>query len=156
MLRFLRVSWHRVGEAHAEGRSLAKGEIERIESLYDRILKRGETEWHQGKVRPKVGTSGRKPKSPGANLSQRFLEHKPAILRFLHDAQVPFDKNLAERDLRMSKVKQKVSGSLRTEEGARQFARAQGVISTLRKQDLGILQSLISIGTDSFSFSLST
>lgn len=152
MLRLLRVSWHRAGEAHAEGLSLAKEQIERIESLYDQILKRGETEWHQGKVRPKVGRKGRQPKSPGANLGQRFLSHKPAILRFLHDAQVPFSNNLAERDLRMSKVKQKVSGSMRTEEGARQFARAQGVISTLRKQGLGILQSLIHIGTNSFSF----
>jgi len=152
MLRLLRVSWRWVGEAHAAGRSLAKGEIERIESLYDRILERGETEWHQGKVRPKVGTKGRKPKSPGANLGERFLNHKTAILRFLHDAQVPFDNNLAERDLRMSKVKQKVSGSMRTKEGARQFARAQGVISTLRKQGLGILQSLIRIGKNSFFF----
>src|SRR5690606_41750729 len=84
-----------------------------LESLYDRILERGETEWHQGKVRPKVGTKGRKPKSPGANLGERFRVHKPAILRFLRDAQVPFDNNLAERDLRMSKVKQKDRKSTR-------------------------------------------
>ncbi|OBR69830.1 hypothetical protein A7K91_21980, partial [Paenibacillus oryzae] len=154
MLRLLRVSWHRVGEAHAKGLALTKGEIERIESLYDRILELGATVWNQGKVRPKVGVKGRKPKSPGANLGERFLNHKTAILRFLHDAQVPFDNNLAERDLRMSKVKQKVSGSMRTKEGARQFARAQGVISTLRKQGLGILQSLIQVGKNSFSFAV--
>lgn len=156
MLRLLRVSWHQVKEASTRGSLLDTDTIQRIESLYDKILERGELEWHQGKVRPKTGTRGRKCKSPAANLGERFRLHKASILRFLHDPRVPLDNNLAERDLRMTKVKQKVSGSFRTWDGARQFARAQGVISTLRKQALPILTSLMAMFKNNFSFPQST
>lgn len=152
MIRLLLASWNMVKEARAHDRPLKPDTIERIERLYDTILQRGESEWHQGKVRPKTGTRGRKCKSPAANLGERFLTYKESILRFLYDARVPFDNNQAERDLRMTKVKQKVSGSFRTWEGAHQFARAHGFISTLRKQGLPILNSLIAILHDTFVF----
>lgn len=152
MLRLLLTSWNGVKEARVHGRPLEPDTIQRIERLYDTILQRGESEWHRGKVRPKTGTRGRKCKSPAANLGERFRMHKASILRFLYDARVPFDNNQAERDLRMTKVKQKVSGSFRTWEGAHQFARAHGFISTLRKQGLPVLPSLIAIFQDNFAF----
>lgn len=93
-------------EARARGCLLEPDTIARIKRLYDTILQRGESEWHQGKVRPKKGKRGLKCKSPAANLGERFQVYKASILRFLYDARVPFDNNHAERDLRMTKMKQ--------------------------------------------------
>ncbi|MDG0809380.1 IS66 family transposase [Cohnella rhizosphaerae] len=81
-------------------------------------------------------------RSKASNLGKRMNAQKPAILRFLSDARVPFDNNQAERDIRMTKVKHKISGCFRTEQGAKQFARLRSVISTLMKQGKPILDSL--------------
>ncbi len=64
------------------------------------------------------------------------------MLRFLYDFAVPFTNNQAERDLRMMKVKMKISGGFRTMVGARTFSSLRSVISTARKQGWNILQTL--------------
>ncbi len=66
-------------------------------------------------------------------------------MSLLHDAKVPFTNNDAERDLRMVKCKQKISGGFRTSMGAEYFARIRGFISTLRKQELRIMNSIEAI-----------
>jgi len=75
-------------------------------------------------------------------LLKRFINRKEDILRFMSHAIVPFTNNLAERDLRMLKVKQKVSGCFRTFSGAEMFCYARGAIKSLVKQGAKILPSI--------------
>jgi transposase len=90
---------------------------------------------------------GRIKQSPARNLIERLWLDQEAVLRLLFDLAIPFDNKQAERDLRMLKVQQKISGAFRSNEGAAAFARIRGYLSTLRKQGQALLPALQTIFT---------
>ena len=81
-------------------------------------------------------------KSPSYNLLMRLDVRWDQVLRFLTEAWVPFDNNQAERDLRMGKLKQKISGCFRSMGGGEAFCRLRSYLSTMRKQGKGVLAAL--------------
>lgn len=85
---------------------------------------------------------GRRKKTKAQNLLGRLEGYEPYVPAFLHDFGVPFTNNLAEQDVRMVKVQQKVSGSLRTQKGAKHFARIRSCLSTARKNGLNLLETI--------------
>lgn len=90
----------------------------------------------------KKGTRGPLRGDDVRNLLHRLREYQALILRFMHQLVVPFDNNLAEQDIRMMKVQQKISGGFRTPEGATIFCRIRSYLSTMRKQGIHLLTAL--------------
>jgi transposase len=94
------------------------------------------------------GTRGRPKKTKPRNLLERLQLRQDAVLAFVSDFKVPFDNNLAERDIRMLKLQQKISGCFRATHGAQVFCDIRSYISTIRKQKLSIWQALASLFSD--------
>lgn len=89
-----------------------------------------------------AGKRGRYKRTKGRNLVERLIKYKDAVLAFAFNQNVPFTNNLAERDIRPTKIKQKISNSFRSFEGAQYYARIEGFISTARKNNKNIFNEL--------------
>jgi hypothetical protein len=100
----------------------------------------------QSALERRKGARRHSPRRIGHGLLIRICDYKAAVLRFIDDFDVPFTNNLAEQDIRMMKVKMKISGGFRTNDGADIFATLRSVVSTARKQRWNILQALMTHG----------
>ena len=128
-------------QARSEGRHwLHPVEVADWEAQFFRLLHQGDQATPRATAPP--GARGKCKQSPARNLLDRLRKHQKAVLYFLEDLRVDFDNNLAERDLRMIKVQQKVSGCFRSLAGAQAFSCIRGYVSTLRKQGLPLLSAL--------------
>jgi transposase len=142
MQRLLRRACHATNLAREQGVPLKPGLIALIERRYGTVLAEGMA-FHQGQpALAKTGRRGRPPRRVGHNLLLRLSTRKQDVLRFLTDPSVPFTNNLAEQDGRMMKLRQKISGGFRSEDGAKNFAVIRSVLSTARKQGWNMLQTL--------------
>ena len=117
-------------------------QIKALEERFDAIIIRALEENPHSLNPEKQGKRGKNPKTKARNLLDRFIEHKEKILRFLTDLKVPFDNNQAERDIRMMKLQQKISGTFRKAMGAQAFCRIRAYISTGKKNGLPVLEGI--------------
>ena len=141
----LRRACHAVNLARERGIPLEPSLIELFHRRYDAIVAEGMA-FHdaQAPLEPATHSKkrGRKRRRTGHNLLLRLVTRKQDVLRFLSDPRVPFTNNEAERDGRMMKVKQKISGGFRSLEGATDFATIRSVIGTAMKQGWNVIQTL--------------
>lgn len=144
MFRFLRHAAHAANLAKRRNQPLKPGFLEWLSKRYGRIVAQG-LAFHERQAPLDAKAPRRRGKlrrRAGHNLLLRLQGHAHEALRFLANPDVPFSNNQAERDIRMMKLKQKISGCLRTMQGARNFATLRTVLSTARKQGWNILNTL--------------
>jgi transposase len=137
-----------VGEAKKAKQPRLPGHVlESHETKYDNIIQQGYEQNPVAPVEGRTGKRGRAAQSSTRNLLDRFKKYRSEVLLFMHDFKVPFDNNSAERDGRMVKTQQKISGCFRSRDGAHTFCRIRSFISTMRKQGHDVFESLTKIFT---------
>ena len=122
--------------------ALKTGLIIELEQKYDEILQEAKPEL------PIIATSGKRGKQkqhPAKNLHDRLTKYKSETIRFMRDFTASFTNNQAERDIRMVKVKQKISGGFRSMKGAGRFCRIRGQISTFKKQQKNVFHAFATV-----------
>jgi transposase len=129
-------------ESYQEQHALPQEVLLRIEGEYSQIIAEG-FEYHALLPPLPTGKRGRQKQREGKNLLDRLKEKRDCVLRFMHDFSVGFTNNQGEQDIRMVKVKQKVSGSFRTFKGGQIFCRIRSYISTAQKQGWNIWSALV-------------
>lgn len=124
--------------AKSKGKVLSKKKYQRLQRRYRNILTRAEKELPLIIKKPNTGR-GKIAKSDAHNLCERLRKHEEHVLLFARKPEVPFTNNRSERDLRMSKVKQKVSGCFRTEKYAHAYCRISSFLETMKNKGINPL-----------------
>jgi transposase len=119
-----------------------------FESRYSSVIALGYREnpffevWEELKGKRGNGKRGRPKKTKARNLLERLDKRRTETLNFMYDFRIPFGNNQAERDIRMTKVQQKISGGFRSLQGAKIFCRIRGYISTVKKNSVPVLGAI--------------
>ncbi len=142
MQQLLRRAKRAVDSVRERGVALPRSLLERIERRYDQLVREALAQ-HQALPALPTGRRGRKKRRPGHTLALRLRARRESVLRFLRDERVPFTNNQAEQDLRMMKLRMKISGGFRSEQGAQDFATLRSVLSTARKQGRNRIEVLL-------------
>jgi len=137
MSRLLKIGCHQVNN-----KTLTPARVDRLERMYDHIVLQG-LAFHEKQTPLARGKRGRQKHRVGHNLVIRLRDYKADALRFIFCPEVPFTNNQAEQDVRMIKVKQKISGGFRTLAGAQIFATTRSYFSTMRKQSVNLFQAIM-------------
>lgn len=162
LLRDLRFVWEHEGESWAKKMHRLLIQINKADremkiekktywhKRYNHLLREGFRLHTESTYDPTPGfisiqKRGRKKQRPGKNLLDALDKHRMSVLLFLTDPEVPFTNNQAERDVRMTKVKLKISGCFRSTQGAKHFCRIRGYLSTARKQGWSLLDAMKSV-----------
>jgi transposase len=143
--RLLRRACHAVNLARARGEPLPPRLVKRFQRHYDAIVAEGLAFHEALPPLPPKRVGGGKPRGrprrrTGHNLLLRLQTRREDVLRFLTDPRVPFTNNLAEQALRMMKLRQKISGGFRCEQGAATFATLRSLIATAKKQGWNVIE----------------
>jgi transposase len=139
-----------VDRAKEQGHAgLAPPILSKFEERYDQIVQQGQAAHPPA---PATGKRGRTKQSKGYNLVERLRLYRASVLAFARDFAVPFDNNQAERDVRMMKLRLKISGCFRTETGAEVFCRIRGYVSTMLKQGQNALAVLTALLNEQIAY----
>lgn len=141
MMQLLRTIKDEVDGSPPSRSALPPERLLHFNTEYDKLIAQGLLA-NPSTASPSPSQRGRPKKSPPKNLLNRLQTHKAGVLAFMADFRIPFDNNQAERDIRMVKVKQKVSGAFRTKTGAETFCTIRSYISTARKQGINSIDAL--------------
>ena len=132
-----------VDTARTAGQTLLPdADLDRFFKRYERIVEAGYAQNPPAKPAPGPKRRGRRKQSKARNLLDRFRDHPDGILAFMRNFSIPFDNNLSERDLRMMKLRQKISGTFRNFNALVDFCRIRGYVSTARKNGINALDAL--------------
>lgn len=143
MAALLRALLREKQAAQAAGQSsLSPLRLARYAAVYDRLVALANA---KNPSPPFTGQLGRPKRTKACNLARRLRHRAADVLRFAFDFRAPFDNNQAERDLRMVKLQQKVSGCFRSRKGVETFCRIRSYLATLRKQGVGLLDALTAL-----------
>jgi transposase len=124
------------------GGELCAQQQEAYRLKYRTLIRTAEKECPPPKDKRKKGQRGKIKKSKPRNLLERLRDYESDVLRFMSSADVPFTNNQGERDLRMTKVQQKISGCFRSFDGAKIFCRVRSYLSTCKKHDISATTAL--------------
>jgi transposase len=139
LLTNMNIAVHKAKDSNKE--CLSDAQIKKFTKIYEKIIKSA-LKLYPPPNPPAKKQKGRQKQPKAKNLLDRLSVYQVQTLRFLNDFRVPFTNNQAEKDLRMIKVKEKISGSFASFKGGEIFCRIRSYISTLKKNDLSVFKGL--------------